>query len=87
MTEANEKKLLEAVARARLGDGELCAKLGIEYPKAIADLLAPYADGDQDPPPEVLERANDAFVQHFYLAVKDKLKSDQDESFFKALAG
>ncbi len=87
MTEANEKKLLEAVAKAHLGDGELCSKLGIEYPKALADLLAPYADSDQDPPPEVLARANDGFVLHFYLSVKDKLKYDQPESFFEALAG
>lgn len=87
MTEANEKKLLEAVAKAHLGDGELCSKLGIEYPKCCAEALKPYADSDQDPPPEVLDRANDAFVLHFYLSVKDKLKHDQPESFFEALAG
>ena len=39
MTKINERKLIEAVAKAHLGDAEICKKLGFEYPKKCGELL------------------------------------------------
>ncbi len=87
MNKINERRLIEAIAKAHLGDAELCKKLGFDYPKECGELLKPYSESyDKDPPDELLEKVNDIFVEEFTTNCLKRLESGElDESVFEEM--
>ena len=72
MTENNQKKLLDAIAMAHVGDSYFINKYGLNI--KVQEV--------EEPSSEELEEMNETFKSQFVSQVTKKLEEDQDEEFF-----
>lgn len=86
MTETNENMLLRALARKNLGNSKFFKKYGLPYSETPDKVLAPYAEKNEQPPSQLLDRLNMGFEQEFLFAVKYELaKGDVSQEFIDDL--
>lgn len=83
MTKENEIKLIRAIAITQVGNSKFEKKYGIDCINAT-DLLKTY-EKDIDPPEEILEKANELYIDEFSNQVINLLEKNQPEEFFKDL--
>jgi len=86
ITEKNLAQLCLAVATKNVGNMNFVHKYGLEVSNKADELLRPYAESDDYPPDEIIDKAHDIFVKEFSEALAKKLEEDIiDDNFFREL--
>lgn len=84
MTKENEKKLVKALAERHTGNSKFLRKYKIDCFRS-EKLLAPYAEKDETPPEQILEKAKNLFIEDFTKQTLEILEKDDCNEFIEDL--
>lgn len=84
MTKENEIKLVNALAERHVGNSRFLKKYKIDCSRS-ENLLTPYAEKDEYPPEEILEKAKQLFIEEFTRQALEILDRNNCNNFIKDL--